>query len=644
MPIIAPYGSWKSPITTDLIVQDVVALGSIQLDGDDVYWVEMRPSEGARNVIVCRTPDGATRDVTLATFNVRTRVHEYGGLCFWVVDGVVWFANFADQRVYRQAPGAAPGAITPEAVDLRYGDGMVDRGRNRLVCVREDHRAAGHEAVNAIVGLDLAEGGTGDVLVAGSDFYGHPAVSSDGARLAWLAWDHPHMPWDETELWVADLLGDGSVGAPRKIAGGRGESVLQPEWSPDGVLYFVSDSSGWWNLYRWRDGQHEALAPMRAEFGAPPWALGVRTYAFESAAHLVCQYVEDGRWRLATLDTRSKRLVPVETPFTEASRGDIQAIRGRVVMVAGSATLPNCLVSLELDSGEVTRLRQSREVTIGEEYLSTPRPLAFETTGGRTAHAIYYPARNPDFAAPPEERPPLLVMSHGGPTGAASASLSLATQFWTSRGIAVVDVNYGGSTGYGTAYRRRLNGRWGIVDVDDCVNAALHLVRAGEVDGDRLLVTGGSAGGYTTLAALTFRNVFRAGASYYGISDLEALAKETHKFESRYLDTLVGPYPQRRDLYRERSPIHHTDRLSCPIILLQGLEDRVVPPNQAEMMVDALRRKGLPVAYLPFSGEQHGFRKSENAKRALEAEFYFYSRILGFAPADAIEPVAIENL
>ncbi len=643
-PVAAPCGSWRSPITSDLIVQDVVALGAIQLDGDDVYWVEMRPADGGRNVIVRRTPDGAVRDVTPAPFNARTRVHEYGGLCFWVAGGVVWFANYADQRVYRQAPGAAPAPLTPAGSDLRYGDGMVDRTRNRLVCVREDHRAAGREAVNAIVALDLERGGAGEVLAEGSDFYGWPAVSPDGARLAWLAWNHPHMPWDETELWLADLRRDGSVSAPRKVAGRPGESLFQPEWSPDGVLHFVSDRTGWWNLYRRRDGADEALAPLRAEFGAPAWTLGTRTYAFESANRIVCQYAEAGRWRLAALDTNSKRLTPVETPYTEFARGSgIKAGAGRAVMVAGAANLPDALIAVTVPGGEVIRLRQSRRLTVEARYLSAPQAITFETTGGAAAHAIYYPARNPDFCAPPGERPPLLVKSHGGPTGAATAALNLGTQFWTSRGIAVVDVNYGGSTGYGTDYRRRLNGRWGIVDVDDCVNAALHLVRAGEVDGERLLVTGGSAGGYTTLAALTFRELFRAGASYYGVSDLEALAKETHKFESRYLDTLVGPYPARRDRYRERSPIHHTDRLSCPIILLQGLEDRVVPPSQAEMMVAALRRKGLPVAYLPFPDEQHGFRKSENAKRALEAELYFYSRILGFAPADALAPVTIEN-
>ena len=643
-PTIAPYGSWKSPVTADLIVQDSVSLGFIALDGDDVYWSEMRPQEAARNVIVRRTPDGQTQDVTPAPFNARTRVHEYGGLCFWIAGGDVYFSNFADQRVYRQPLGGDPAPITPPDVDLRYADGMIDRRRNRLVCVREDHRDTQREAVNTIVALDLDAGGEGDVLVSGSDFYGSPAVSPDGSKLAWLSWEHPNMPWDDTRLWVADILDDGSLGEPRAVAGVPGESVFQPEWSPDGVLYFVSDRTGWWNLYRERGAHIEAMAPMMSEFGVPAWALGSRAYAFESADRIVCQHVEDGFWKLATLDTRTMEFAPIETPYTEMSRGDIKASAGRVVFEAGASALPDALLSLDPDTGETTPIRQSGPVPVDDGYLSAPRPIEFETTGGRTAHAYYYPVKNAYFAGPDDERPPLLVISHGGPTGSAMTSFNLSYQFWTSRGIAVVDVNYGGSTGYGTEYRRRLNGNWGIVDIDDCVNAALHLAREGEVDGDRLMVRGGSAGGYTTLASLTFRDVFKVGASYYGVSDLEALALETHKFESRYMDSMVGPYPETRDLYVQRSPIHHTERLSCPIILLQGLEDKIVLPNQAEMMLDALRRKGLPVAYLPFEGEQHGFRKSENIIRALEAELYFYSRILNFPIADNIDPVEIENL
>jgi len=638
-----PYGSWKSPITTDLIVADSVSLGQIELDGDDIYWVEMRPQEGARNIVVRRTPDGTTTDITPTLFNVRTRVHEYGGACFAVSNGVVMFSNFADQRVYRQDSGGEPRPLTPE-VGLRYGDGVIDRRRNLMFCVREDHTVEGREAVNTIVSLDIENGGEGTVLASGNDFYSSPALSVDGTKLAWLTWNHPHMPWDGTELWTAEVNDDGSLGNAQMVAGGDEDSIFQPEWSPDGTLYFVSDRTGWWNLYRLTEDGPKHLVAMDAEFAAPAWSLGTRTYAFESDNRIVCQYVQQGIWHVGSLNTATLEFRTIETPYTEMGRGDIKASEGRAVFEAGSSTAPTVIVELDVNTGNIEIVKSSGEIGVDAGYLSSPEAIEYPTTDGLTAYAFYYPAQNSDHEGPAAERPPLLVVSHGGPTGAAGTSFSMSYQFWTSRGIAVLDVNYGGSTGYGTEYRRKLNGQWGIVDIDDCVNGAEYLVERGDVDGDRLMIRGGSAGGYTTLAALTFRDVFKVGASYYGVSDLEGLATETHKFESRYLDSVVGPYPERIDLYTERSPIHHTELLSCPIILLQGLEDKVVLPNQAEVMVDALRNKGLPVAYLPFEGEQHGFRKAENIKRALEAELYFYSRILGFDLVEPVEPVDIENL
>jgi dipeptidyl aminopeptidase/acylaminoacyl peptidase len=639
-PKIAPYGSWKSPITSDLIVAKTIGLGQIALDGEDAYWIEMRPSEGGRNVVVRRTPDGQTTDVTPPPFNARTRVHEYGGGAFLVADGVVYFSNFADQRLYHQVPGEEPRPLTPEAA-LRHADGVLDRERNRILCVQEDHTDTDREAVNTITSVDL-ESGESRALVSGHDFYAAPRLSPDGSHLAWLAWDHPNMPWDGTELWVGEIAADGLIGREERVAGGVEESIFQPEWSPDGTLYFVSDRSGWWNLYRLHGGRVEPLAEMEAEFGLPQWVFGMSTYAFESAERIVCAYTKDGVWHLTSLDTETRALEPVETPYTFID--GIRAAPGRAVFHAGSPTEAAAIVQLDLVTGKTEVLRRSTKLDIDPGYLSTPRAIEFPTENGLTAHAIFYPPRNRDYAAPPGEHPPLLVMSHGGPTSATSSELKLSIQYWTSRGIAVLDVNYGGSTGYGRAYRQRLNGQWGVVDVDDCANGARYLAGRGEVDGDRLIIRGGSAGGYTTLCALTFRDVFKAGASYYGIGDLEALAQETHKFESRYLDRLVGPYPERRELYVERSPIHLTDNLSCPVIFFQGLEDQVVPPNQAERMVEALREKGIPVAYIPFEGEQHGFRRAENIKRSLDAELYFYSRIFGFELADPIEPVEIENL
>jgi dipeptidyl aminopeptidase/acylaminoacyl peptidase len=640
---VAPYGSWKSPITSDLIVQGSISVGQLALDGADVYWVEMRPAEGGRNAIVRRTPDRQTSDVTLLPFNARTRVHEYGGGDYTVHDRTVYFSNFADQRLYRRAPDTEPQPITP-AVELRYADCVFDSHRRCLIAVREDHTESGREAVNTIVSLNPETESEGQVLASGHDFYSSPRVSPDGARLCWLCWNHPNMPWDDSELWVGDFNSDGLLENARRVTGGPEESLFQPEWSPDGQLYFVSDRSGWWNLYRLEDDGNAptALCRMDAEFGQPQWIFGMSLYAFESRERIICAYIKRGHSRLASLSTATGKLEKIETPYTDITY--VRARAGHVFFRGGSLTASAAIVHLDLENGEHEVLQRSNDLKIDEGYLSIAQAIEFPTEDGQTAHAFFYPPRNRDYIAAEGELPPLLVKSHGGPTAATSTTLALGIQYWTSRGIAVLDVNYGGSTGYGRAYRQRLRDRWGIVDVDDCTNGARYLIERGLVDGGRCAITGGSAGGYTTLCALTFRKLFKAGASHYGVSDAEALAKETHKFESRYLDGLIGPYPERADLYRERSPIYFTDQLSASVIFFQGLEDKVVPPNQAEMMVEALKAKGVPVAYVPFAGEQHGFRRAENIKRALDGEIYFYSRIFGFELADRVEPVMIDNL
>ena len=641
-PTIAPYGSWRSPITADAIVAESISIGQVAIDGDAILWTEGRPSEGGRNVIVRMTTDGAVADVNPPPFNARTRVHEYGGGA-WIADaGTVWFSNFDDQRIHRIDTGKEPQPITPDA-PLRYADAALDRRRNRLICVREDHSDP-NNIVNAIAAVPANGAGEQMVLAEGWDFVSSPRLSPNGNTLAWLSWNHPNMPWDGTHLWTAPVLGDGTLGEATLIAGGERVSVFQPEWSPAGVLHYVSDESGWWNLYGHGDNGPEALYSDDAEYGRPQWVFASRTYGFAGNGDIICAVNRRGAWSLNRLNPDNGIMQTLNVPAGEMGRGDLVVSGITAVVVAGDAERPMSLMRVNLETGHWDTLKAASTTDIDPGYVSPAQTIEFPSNEGRPAYALYYEPKNPEYQAPEGELPPLLTLSHGGPTGAASGALDLAVQFWTSRGFAVVDVNYGGSVGYGRAYRQLLNGNWGVVDVDDCANAALHLVHQGLADGDRLAIRGGSAGGYTTLAALTFRNVFAAGASYYGVSDLTALAADTHKFESRYLDRLVAPYPEGKDTYERRSPINHTDGLSCPIILLQGLEDRIVPPNQAEMMFDAVRNKGIPCAYLPFEGEQHGFRRAENIKRALEAELYFYSRVFGFELADSIAPVEIENL
>jgi dipeptidyl aminopeptidase/acylaminoacyl peptidase len=638
----ATYGSWRSPITSDMLVERVVGLAYPTVAGPLRYWLEGRPNEGGRYVVVCRQPDGTAADVFPAGFSARTLVHEYGGRSYAVQGQTVFFSNFADQRVYRVEPDAAPTPITAEPESpaaVRYADPVVSPDGNWLACVRERHSDG--EVVNDLVVVATDGSFRTRVLAEGHDFFSSPRLNSDGTRLAWLSWDHPRMPWDGTELWEARVGPDFEVDRPRLVAGGPEESVSQPRYSPDGRLHYISDRTGWWNLYADHDGRPRPLAPMEAEFAKPDWVFGQSSYAFLADGTVVAAWSSGGLGQLGYLAPGAVAFASVSTPFTEF--GGLSPVESGVVAVAGSALVAPAVVEIALPGGGHTELKRSRSNAVSRDLLSAPQPIEFPTEDGLTAHALYYPPVNPDFVAPADERPPLMVISHGGPTSETESTLDYELQFWTSRGFAVVDVNYGGSTGYGRAYRERLRGKWGIVDVDDCVNVARWLADQGEVDGARMVIRGGSAGGYTTLCALTFRDVFAAGASYFGVADAGALARDTHKFESRYLDGLIGPWPDGRATYEERSPIFHTDQLRTPLILFQGLEDKVVPPDQAQMMADALLEHGVAFAHITFEGEQHGFRQAPNIKRAAEAELVFYGHVLGFAPADEIEPIEIHN-
>ena len=698
MATVAPYGTWTSPISAQTVAAQGLRLGFVALDGEDIYWLEGRPHEGGRNALVKRSADGAIADVTPRDHNVRTRVHEYGGGAYVVSKGVVYYSNFVDQRIYRiagstppfSARGAEPGLRTwggsrgaetprdadppersrgaetprdadpPEPITAEgnwfYADAAIDERRQRLICVREHHSRQGHEPVTTLVSIPLDQSAVGsgqsagEIIASGYDFYSTPRLSPDGSQLAWLSWRHPQMPWDGTELWVAAVSDAGTLVDPALVAGGPHESIYQPGWSPHGMLHFASDRTGWWSLYKCevRSAKFEAQPVLwqpidEAEFGRPQWLFGWATWAFADERHMVATYAHRGRWTLATIDTEAGTLTSVPTRLEPLEW--LTATPTHAVYVAASPDTPPSVARTNLVTGETEMLRSSSTLTLDRLHISVPEAIEFPTEDGVTAHAFYYPPRSAKFSALADDRPPLIVISHGGPTTQTKAVLDLQVQYWTSRGFAVVDVNYGGSSGYGREYRQRLNWHWGIVDVDDSINAAKHLVEQGRADPDRLIIRGGSAGGYTTLAALAFHpEVFRSGASYYGVSDVEALAKDTHKFESHYLDTMIGPYPAAKDVYRARSPIHFVDRLSCALILFQGLEDKVVPPDQSEKMADAVRAKGLPVAYLAFEGEQHGFRRAETIIRCLEAELYFHGAVFGFTPAGPLTPIDIDNL
>ncbi|WP_237065238.1 S9 family peptidase [Microbulbifer guangxiensis] len=639
----APYGSWHSAISADHLVAGSVRLGETTVADGCLYWLESRPAEKGRSVLVESCAGGELRDVTPAPLSVRSKAHEYGGASYLVSDGTVYFVLADDQRIYRMGlHDQTPEALTPEG-PFRHADLFLDRRRNRLLCVQEDYSpcAGGGEAQARIVAIDLSAGTaeTPRVLVEGADFYSNPTLSPDGKQLSFLRWFHPDMPWDATQLCLAELNAAGTPSAVEVVVGGDGESVFQPQWSPAGELFYVSDRNNWWNLYRLGDDQ--PLWQREAEFATPQWVFGMSTYGFMTSDQILCTFTEDGRWKLGMIDLASGSHKVIDQPYCDLESLRCESHRA-VMIAAGSERFP-AVVTYDDHSGQFRQVASSSSCDLPQDVFSVAQAIEFPA-GERTVHAFYYPPHNPGFRAPENDLPPLIVLSHGGPTGATSAGLNLKIQFWTSRGFAILDVNYSGSTGYGRAYRDRLRDNWGVMDVEDVCAGAEYLVAKGLADPERLLIKGGSAGGYTVLAALTFHRTFKAGASHYGIGDLTTLARDTHKFESRYLDRLVGQWPEAEEIYRQRSPINHVAELDCPVIFFQGLEDKVVPPNQAEAMVEALRQRAIPVAYITFPDEGHGFRGADSIKMALEGELEFYSRVFAFPLAEAGPGITIDNL
>jgi len=621
------YGTWESPISAADTVGGVVDFGQIAIYGEDVLWLEGRPSEGGRVVLVRRDGQGGIKEVTGPAVNVRTKVHEYGGAAFAVGQGAVVYSDFSDQRLHL----VGTGPITPEPSQpgaQRYADGRF-LPDGSIVCVRESHDSG--EAMNDIVRIDAATQEI-TILASGRDFYSSPRPSRDGGRLLWLEWDHPNMPWDGTNLMMATIEAADLVGV-QQLAGGPEESVFQPEWAPDGTVVYMSDRTGWWNLYRFDDGETSPILPMEADFGVPAWIFGYSTFGFLSGGRILTAFWEDGIDHLGIVGPDGG-LTTLPDDFTAHNFLVTDGV-SRTWFVGYSPSAPSGIYEVDIDSGTLEVIR-ANQMPAGPTYVPTPRVITFPTGDGEVAHAVHYPPANPDYEGPDGERPPLIVKIHGGPTSLSYPRLRPEFLFWTTRGFAIVDVNYRGSTGYGRRFRNLLRDRWGIADVEDALAAARFLADEGEADGERLIITGGSAGGYTTLAALAFGDAFRVGCSYFGVADLQLLANDTHKFESRYLDGLVGTDP---DEMRRRSPLYSADKITVPVILFQGLEDKVVPPEQAELISAALAENGIPHAHITYEGEDHGFRKAENIIHSLESELAFYGKVLGFTPADDLPEV-----
>jgi dipeptidyl aminopeptidase/acylaminoacyl peptidase len=640
--ITAPFGSWASPFKIERLTDRVVFLAESRAIDGVTWWLEGRPDESGRQVLIRRERDGTQVRMTPTGFNARSRVHEYGGAATLVSGDLVVVSDFVTGRLHRVVAPEQLEVLTPEKL-WRYADMVHDAAHNRLIAVREDHEpatVASHgEWNNEMVAIDLASGAV-SVLIAGADFYAAPRISPDGSTLAWLEWHHPNMPWDGTELKVARIEADGSLGEARLVAGSRTDWIAQPRWSPDGVLYFAAEPHGWMNICREVDGAIETVTDFEAEFAAPDWIFGLCSFTFMADGSILAVARSGGRDQLVKLDPDGG-LTPIDLPFTEIAGLSIDG--ARVVFRAAAPDRPNSVIELAQD-GTTKLLRRANPTVPEREDVSIPQHIEFPTTGDRRAYGNFYPPTNRSFVGPSGSLPPLIVTSHGGPTAAAFSGFATGFQLFTSRGYAVLDVDYGGSTGYGKAYRKRLELQWGVVDVEDCVAGAKYLVEQGLVDGEQLAIRGGSASGFTTLAALAFTKEFDAGCTYFGIGDLREFVKDTHKFESRYLESLLGKWPEAKQVYLDRSPSLHAENITSPVLVQQGAEDKIVPQSEAERIVDALFERHVPHAYLLYPGEDHGFRGHDAIIRSFGAELSFYAQVFGFEPADDVEPLEIQFL
>ena len=625
-----PFGSWPSPISAELITRAAPGLNCLQSYGESLYWVESRPWEAGRNVIMCRAADGSIKDLLPKPYSHSSRVHEYGGMAYAISDDSLYFVNASDQRIYKTDLSGEnePRPITGLSLQ-RFADLVIDSNNQRIIAVCEEHEgdSGEQEPENYLVAVSLnTENPSVTKLETGADFYAYPRISPDQKTLCWIQWQHPNMPWDCTQLWQASINSDGSLTDKTLVAGAsNNESIFQPQWSPDNQLYFVSDRNNWWNIYRAESDGCTPVLEIEAEFATPLWQFGMSTYDFVNAQTIGCLWTDQGIWHSGFIDITSGQLSKVDCSYSSIHAAC--CFQGSLYMVAGAAAIASEVVSVTSSDQTLNTIYAPATPDIDPQGLSQPQSILFPTNGGEQVHAFFYPPANEAYCGEDNELPLVIALCHGGPTGATDSGLNLKIQYWTSRGFAVVDINYRGSTGFGRSYRQSLAGAWGIADVQDSQSAIDYLTAENKIDPERCIIRGGSAGGYTVLSALTFTDTFKAGASLYGIGDLETLATDTHKFESRYMDSLIGPYPERKDIYLARSPIHHAEGLNCPVIFLQGLEDKVVPPNQAEMMVKLLEEKGIKVGHVTFPDEGHGFRKAANIIRAMESELAFYADV-----------------